>query len=191
MVAVPEEVAAEVFRLFHAISKSRINRDLADAADNFEKYWDRMMSVFDLTKEAYTPETYAENLHHAMLCAFAANAVSNTPNDIAYHLAGSSARGAAKVALQIARKTGELARLGGEIEANSGDPEYVEELQENVDRIVSQIEQMMVGDVLRRYRLNRMADEFETDEAAFDKRVAAGHELIYQRLRAMNRKRSA
>jgi hypothetical protein len=191
MVSVPEEVSAEVFRLFHAIPKSRINRDLADASDNFGKYWDQMMGVFDLTKDACTAETYAENLHFAMLCAFAANAVSNAPNDIAYHLAGSSARGAAKVALQIAGRSGELGRLRGEMEANAGDPEYVEELKEKADEIVSRIEQMMVGDVLRRYRLDRMADEFERDGAAFDRRVAAGHELIYQRLRASNLQRPA
>jgi hypothetical protein len=191
MVPVPAEVSAEVFRLFHAIPKSRINRDLADAADNFEKYWDRMMGVFDLTKAACTPEIFAENLHFAMLCAFAANAVSDTPNDIAYHLAGVSARGAATVALQIAGKTGELGRLNGEIERNANDPKAVAELKQKAGRIISQIEQMMIGDVLRRYRLDRMADEFETDETSFDARVCAGYELIYQKVRRKDRKKFA
>jgi hypothetical protein len=188
MVSVPDDVSAEVFRLFHAIPRPRIQRDLADAADRFEKYWNAMMGVFDLPRDACTAETYAENLHHALLCAFAANAVSGTPNDIAYHLAGSSARGAAKVALQIARKTGELGRLHAEMDANAADPEYVEELKEKADGIASRIERMMVADVLRRYRLDRLADEFEADEASFETRAAAGHERIYQRLRAANRK---
>ena len=116
MVLVPEKYSAEVFRLFHAIPKARIDRDLADAADNFQKYWDRTMGVFDLTKDARTSEVYAENLHAAMLCAFAASAVSDKPNDIAYYLAGVSARGAAQVALQAAGKTGELGRLNAEID---------------------------------------------------------------------------
>jgi hypothetical protein len=202
MVLVPEKDAAEVFRLFHAIPKARISRDLADAADNFQKYWDRMMSVFDLTKDAYTPEIYAENLHSAMLCAFAANAVSDKPNDIAYHLAGVSARGAAQVAIQAAGKMGELGRLNAEIDRQAqeygfaaGDdsvkPEGFERLREQAEVIVSRIEKMMIGDVMRRYRLDRIADEFENDESTFDARVRAGHELIYRKLGRRVRKDSA
>ncbi|MDB5307652.1 MAG: hypothetical protein JWO38_1854 [Gemmataceae bacterium] len=161
---VPIADSSEVLRLFLAIAKAEIDRDIAETPDNFDSIWPHIQAYYRLPDEERTPEVHARHLHTQMIHACSARAYPQFPDIISIHLAAIGAREVAQVAVQIA-ESGELGRLNREIdrireEAGVEDEEVWvgkekpagnDDLMERAGELLTTIESMMVVDVLRRY----------------------------------------
>ncbi len=190
---VPIAESAEVLRLFLAIPKADIDRDIAATPDNFDSIWPLIQAYHRLPDGERTPEVHSRHLHTQMIHACSARAHPRFPDIISIHLAAVGAREVARLAVQIAYESGELGRLNRKIDRIRADagvedeedwegkekPAGYEDLLERSGELLTKIESMMVVDVLRRYRLGHIADLFENEPEVFDQKVRAGYEVLF------------
>ena len=194
---VPPELASESFRLFMAIPRERIERDTAEddvpeALQRYEAARLRTVAFYDTEDEDRTAEQCAEFMHAELVMACIALTCTAIDTDVAFHLAGIGARGAATTALFAAGKTGELGKLNEQMdrirEADGRDFDELDEnelpegylpLAEKAGELLGKIEKMMVIDILNRYGLHEQAKMFDEDEEAFDARVREGYYVLF------------
>ena len=190
---VPTRIAAETFRLFHAITQERIDSDLEDAPDNYTPMGELIQAHYKLGEEELTPELCADFLHNQLIQACAGMKHPLVDDRVAFHLVGIAARTAARVAVDTAAERGELGDLNKKMDAirDAANDEYFDErhaedqpkeyveLAERAGQWLGKIEDMMMIDILKKYRLREAAELFETDEATFDEKVREGYYVLF------------
>ena len=182
---VPTEQNSETFELFQGISRKRIDRDLANA--NFDDFGPLARAFYATPFGQHTSQQYANYLHNQLVHAHAAMTCPQLPDVISIHLAAYG-REAAQVAVQIAYDSGELGKINrelGRMREQAGvdeeeewegkeKPEKYDELMDECCTMLSKISDMMIVNVLRRYRLDPIADLYETNQKEFDEKAMQG-----------------
>ena len=183
-----------VLRIFTAILKAQIDRDLAEAPDNFDPLWPLIRAYRNLPKEERTAAAGAADLHNRLVHAYAASIQPELPDIIGFHFASLAARQVAETAKILSLHSGTLGAINQEIDrlrVEGGYDEYDDEWpngeepaehaqrMERCGEMLNRIEQMMIVDTLRRYGLNAHADLFESDPEEFEAKAAAGRRIFH------------
>src|SRR5262249_55119407 len=126
--------AAAAFKLFHAIPRERIDRELDEAPGNYLDAANRICAYHDMSDEQRTPEACAEFLHDQFVHAYAAKKCPLVDDRIAFHLAGYAARTVGHTVVNAAWNKGELGKLNAKMDAvceASGDEHFADRRPEN------------------------------------------------------------
>ena len=185
---------AGVLRIFTAIPKAQIDRDLAEAPDNFDSLWPLIRAHWKLSEDERTAAARAADLHNRLIHAYAASIHPELPDIIGFHFASLAAHQVAEAAKVLALHSGPLAEINREIDRlredggydeseeewpNGEEPAEHAQRMERCGETLNRIEQMMIVDTLRRYGLDAHADLFESDPEEFGARAAAGRRIFH------------
>jgi len=184
----------ETLKLFFAIPKEQISRDLIAATEDEQPFilaaTQRYLAVPPNKERA--PKVVADFWHAQMLRACLMRKNPNIPEGMALYWASYNAHDVADAACDVASAAGQLAKFHrdmdrmeteegleeGEYWPLGNGPEEYELLRTESEALVDKITDTMIVHVLRRYGLNDEADLFESHRAAFDAKAEAGRKRM-------------
>ena len=184
--------SSQTLAILFAIDQSVIDRDLADAEENFDAVIEEIQSLLVIPPKSKTPEKTARLAHLMMIQAHEVCQDEDAPPEIKAYYSWFGAEQTVSEAENAAPGKDNLADILARIETirqreglaqgeywESGDgPADFQELDDEFEQVLARIRDTVFTFVLRRYRLDQQADLFERDRVEFEIQREVGRRFI-------------
>ena len=186
------QTSSQTLAILFAIDQSVIDRDLADAEENFDAVIEEIQALLVIPPKSKTPEKAARLAHLMMIQAHEVCDDEDAPPEIKAYYAWFGAEQTVGEAENAAPGKDNLADILARIEAirqregmaqgeywEPGDgPADFQELDDEFEKVLARIRDTVFTFVLRRYRLDQQADLFERDRVEFEIQREVGRRFI-------------